>query len=179
METPSQEMIDTLYASYQWCAIIGSALLVILIVLSFIGVFEDFDASGDIGIFSLRGVLIFVASFGLCGMQAIDSGYSRISSVWIALASGAIVMVLLLLVLKLLLRLQANGTMSADDFVGSTGRVYLSIPAARAPGGRIIVQGKGCTREVSACADEAIASGTEVTVVAALTPSLFLVRPVY
>ena len=60
--------------------------------------------------------------------------------------------------------------------VGKDGTVYLGIPAGRAPGGKITVQLPGCTREVSACADEAIPTGSPISVVESLGGGLFLVK---
>ena len=85
-------------------------------------------------------------------------------------------MFLTTLVLSLLLKMQQSGNLKEEDFVGRKAKVYLSIPANRAPGGKITAYLPECTRQVIARSDEAIGVNEDVVIIEALGGGEFLVK---
>ena len=75
--------------------------------------------------------------------------------------------VLIAVVMKMILRLQADGTVSLANAVGSGGEVYLSVPPLRSGEGKVNVVIQDTMTECAAVTDEdtAIPTGTSVTVV--------------
>jgi hypothetical protein len=67
----------------------------------------------------------------------------------------------------MILRLQADGTVSLPNAVGSGGEVYLSVPALRSGEGKVNVVIQDTMTECAAVTDETspIPTGTPVTVV--------------
>ena len=76
-------------------------------------------------------------------------------------------MVLIALVMRMILRLQADGTVSLANAVGSGGEVYLSVPALRSGEGKVNVVIQDTMTECAAVTDEEapIPTGEAVTVV--------------
>ncbi len=177
-----EQVIGFLQNSYVYCAVAGTAVFAVLFVMQLMGGDADGADGADgadsvlegMNIFSIRSVMAFLATYGWAGLCFRHQGWSGVA---IALGCGVFMMLVISFLMSFLMRMQSSGNLSAEDYVGSSGRVYLSIPGGRASGGRVIVTLKGCTREVAACADEPIAQGVEVTIVAALSASVYLVRP--
>ncbi len=177
-----EQVIGFLQNSYLYCAVAGTAVFAVLFVMQLMGGDADgvdgVDGADSVlegmNLFSIRSVMAFLATYGWAGLCFRHQGWSGVA---IALGCGVFMMLVISFLTSFLMRMQSSGNLSADDFVGSSARVYLSIPGGRAAGGRVIVTLKGCTREVAACADEPIAQGVEVTIVAALSANVYLVRP--
>ncbi|MGN0878012.1 MAG: hypothetical protein ACI4WT_00990 [Oligosphaeraceae bacterium] len=177
-----EQVIGFLQNSYLYCAVAGTAVFAVLFVMQLMGGDADgadgVDGADNVlegmNIFSIRSVMAFLATYGWAGLCFRHQGWSGVA---IALGCGVFMMLVISFLTSFLMRMQSSGNLSADDFVGCGARVYLSIPGGRAAGGRVIVTLKGCTREVAACADEPIAQGAEVTIVAALSANVYLVRP--
>ena len=170
---------------YLFVAVAGTTVFVIQFLMTVAGLHGESDI-GDfevdahditdvqgVNFFSLKSIVAFVAFFGWGGVFWGHLGWGGFS---IAFACGLIMMTLTALVLSLLLKMQQSGNLRDDDFVGKKAKVYLSIPANRAPGGKITAYLAECTRLVSARSDEAVEANEEVIILEALGGGEFLVR---
>ena len=181
---------DTVMSLYWGLAIGGSLFFVLNLIFSSLGgvdnpaeVAEDgtFDAADhldtgyeDFHFLSLRAILAFVSVFGWCGVLWGKYGF------WGFLAAfvfGFIAMGLTALAIWGMMRLQHSGNVKTNDFIGKTGTVYMQIPGGNGHG-KITVTVGGSTREVAAVADEPLATGTPVKVVAVIDQSLYRVEKV-
>lgn len=186
----SNFLADTRLNSIYWgLAVFGSVFFGITCLLAIFGVGGlddgmDLDADGvsldhidhgflDFNLFSIRSILAFLTVFGWGGVMW---GHYGLWGFLAAFAAGFATMFLTAFVIWCLMKLQSSGTISNRLFLGQTGSVYLSIPGGRSVPGKVTVQLKGATHELKAVADEAIATGTAVTIVEQLADSLFLVE---
>ncbi len=181
--------------SYMFIAVLGSTILVVQFILSLFG-FGDGHSDGvdgadsdmsnldsmedvqmsdmlQVNFFSLKSLVAFFAFYGWGGVLF---DHLRWGGFVIAILCGLLMMTVVSLLMALMLKMQQSGNIQANDLVGKDGTVYLGIPADRAPGGKITVQLPGCTREVAACSDEVIPTGTPISVVESLGSGIFLVK---
>ena len=122
---------------------------------------------GNLRLFTLRGILAFLAVWGWAVLAITRAGRPWLMGVLLGLLLGAAAMVLIALVMQMILRLQADGTVSLNNAVGCGGEVYLSVPALRSGEGKVNVVIQDTMTECAAVTDEekAIPTGTRVTVV--------------
>ena len=174
---------DTVMSLYWGLAVGGSLFFVLNLIFASIGGPDD-SADGaedvvdadiaDFHFLSLRAILAFVSVFGWCGVLWGKYGF------WGFLAAfvfGFIAMGLTALAIWGMMRLQHSGNVKTNDFIGKTGTVYMQIPGGNGHG-KITVTVGGSTREVAAVADEPLATGTPVKVVAVIDQSLYRVEKV-
>lgn len=170
---------------YLFVAVLATAVFVIQFLMSIAGISGD-GGDGDFSVdshdaadisglnfFSVKAIVSFVAFFGWGGYFFGHLGWGGLA---IAFFCGLLMMFLTALVISLLLKMQQSGNINGDDYVGKTGKVYLSIAADRAKAGMVTVDFPGCTRQVEALADTEIATGKAVTIVEKLTDHTFLVK---
>ena len=174
---------------YLFIAVTGSVILALQFILSMTGLHTDVDADASgadfdvnandvsdvagLNFFSLKAIIAFITFFGWGGFFY---GHLGIGGLGIALLSGLVMMVLTAFLVSLMLKLQQSGNITAEALVGRHGTVYLTIPAGRAPGGLVTVNLPGCTRQISARADEEFKTGTVVTITEDLGDGSFLVK---
>ncbi|MBP5232700.1 MAG: hypothetical protein J6333_04780 [Planctomycetes bacterium] len=178
-------------ANVYWVmAVAGTTAFVISAALSFFGGAgeagdvdaDDFaggnahaDTGGaDFKLISFRSLTAFFTFFGWSGVLWGGSGWGGFAA---ALAAGTVMMVVVALVLWAMLRLQDNGNLRPEDFVGRQGTVYLAIPAGRVAAGAVTVSVGTSTHQLAAVADAALATGAVVTVVEQVAERRFLVKP--
>ena len=145
----------------------------------------DFDADGDgdagtgadagghpglfagLKLFTLRGVVAFLAVCGWGGLWLLRMGMHPVFSVLLAVAMGFWAMLLMALFLRVALKLQDDGTMDFRNALGVAGTVYLTIPARRAGEGKVHVVVQDQLRELEAVTDDPnpIPTGSEIVVV--------------
>ena len=125
------------------------------------------EGLGSLRLFTLRGILAFLAVWGWAVLAITRAGRPWLMGVLLGLVLGAAAMVLIALVMKMILRLQADGTVSLNNAVGSGGEVYLSVPPLRSGEGKVNVVIQDTMTECAAVTDEdaPIPTGTPVTVV--------------
>ena len=186
----SNFLADTRLISVYWgLAVFGTIFFGLTCLLAIFGIGGvddgiDIDADGvsldhidhgflDFNLFSIRSILAFLTVFGWCGVMW---GHHGIWGFIAAFAAGIATMFLTALVIWGLMKLQSSGTIANRQFIGQTGSVYLGIPGGRSESGKITVRLKGATHELKAVADEAIPTGSAVTVVEQIADSLFLVQ---
>ena len=125
------------------------------------------DSLGGLRLFTFRGITAFLAVYGWGALAVSRAGHPILMAVLLGLVMGAAAMVLIALVMQMILRLQADGTVSVHNAVGSPGEVYLSVSPLRSGEGKVNVVIQDTMTECAAVTDEAepIPTGTPVTVV--------------
>lgn len=172
--------------------LVAGLVSLVLMVLSMIGLDHDdaVDAlaapdmagghDGDSGgIFSVKPLTGFFLGFGWAGGFALDSGLPLFGAIGCALAGGGAVMAVIVLMFRAILAMRSDGTARIADTVGAVGTVYLTLPAAKASGGQVVVNFRGRQETYAAlcAAERAIPSGDKVKVVAVVDTHTVLVEP--
>ncbi len=173
--------------------LVAGLVSIVLMVLSLIGMDHDdaVDALGatDLadahdgdtggGIFSVKPLTGFFLGFGWAGGLAMDAGLPFFGALACALGAGGAFMAVIVVMFRLILAMRSDGTARIGDTVGSIGTVYLSLPAAKASGGQVVVNFRGRQETFAALnsADRAVPSGDKVKVVAVVDPHTVLVEP--
>ena len=125
------------------------------------------EGLGSLRLFTLRGILAFLAVWGWAVLAITRAGRPWLMGVLLGLVLGAAAMVLIALTMQMILRLQADGTVSLNNAVGSGGEVYLSVPPLRSGEGKVNVVIQDTMTECAAVTDEEapIPTGASITVV--------------
>lgn len=130
---------------------------------------DDFDASGLEGlrIFTVRGIIAFLVVFGWVGVVMQDAEIHLGITLAVATVSGFAMMVVLAFLFKAILKLRSDGNIDNRNAIGVSGKVYLTIPAARSGSGKvqIVLQGSCVERDAVTDEAEAIPTGAEIVVV--------------
>ena len=171
---------------YLFIAVTGSVIFAPQFIMTGAGIHSDVELDGagfdvdshdisdiqGLNFFSLKAIVAFVTFFGWGGYFYGHLGWTGLA---IAFGCGLIMMFLTALVVSLLLKMQQSGNITPAELVGQRGTVYLTVPAGRAPGGMVTVTLPGCTRQVSARADNELKTGTAVVISENLGGGSFLV----
>jgi len=134
---------------------------------------HDVHTGGDGGdslslhLFTLRGIINFFAVYGWAALAVSRAGHPWIAAILTGLLLGTAALVGTAVVMRLFLRLQADGTIDPLNAVGLTGEAYLRIPEKRQGRGKVNVVIQGSLTECNAVTDgeEPIPTGTPVTVI--------------
>lgn len=130
---------------------------------------ETVDASGLDGlrIFTLRGIIAFFVVFGWVGVLMQDAGIHLAITLLAASVSGFAMMVALAFLFRAVMKLRNDGNADNRNAIGTSGKVYLTIPPARSGAGKVEVMLQGAFVERNAVTDEteAIPTGAEIVVV--------------
>ena len=155
---------------YTICAVAGSVLVLLQVVLQALGMFAetDFDAHGadmdggadasgvDVdsdahgepaghgniffGILSFKALCAFAAIFGLVGLIMTDRSADQLVRVGVSVMSGVAGMVVVASMMRGLSRLQSSGTIRIANAVGKTGSCYLRIPGGSSGVGKVTIE---------------------------------------
>src|SRR5688572_14124277 len=157
---------------FLWCAIAGGAVLVFQLVAGVIGLefghahdghFGD-SAGEGLNLLSVRSIAAGVAFFGIAGLAA--ASFGSMVALAAAIVAGGAASVGVAALIKTFGRLERDGTLSLSSAIGTTGSVYLSIPARRDGAGKIHVTVQNRLVECRAVTDEEpLPTGTNVLVV--------------
>ncbi len=145
------------------------------------GDFHDGAAHGTgLRLFTLQGIVAFFAVGGWLGVVLQDAGAPDWSSLLIALAGGAMALLLVAVVIRWFSSMQESGTLSMRNAIAQTGTVYLRIPPQRTGTGKVNLMVQEQLRELDAVTDgeTAIAVGASVQVVGLAGETTLLVRSV-
>lgn len=163
------------------CAVIGGFFVIIKLVLQFIGgdahtgidVDSDIDVGSqhvdsDVGfrLLSMHGLSAFFMMFGLVGLALYrQSQAGVIIAIAGAVTAGFLAVWSIGKLFQGAVNLQASGTLKTADAIGSTGTVYLTIPAQGT--GLVTLNFRNRLREFDAREKNGIevATGTPVRVV--------------
>jgi len=177
------------------CAVVGGFFVLVKLVLQFVGADTDMDTDLDIDadsgidihhvdsdmgfkLLSLYGLTSFLMMFGLVGLALYRQSHAGfVVSLAGGTAAGFASVWVIGRLFALIGRLQSSGTLDTATATGSTGTVYLTIPAGGT--GRVTINFKGRLREFDAMAasGEQLATGTPIRV-ARVDASLLVVEPI-
>ena len=184
------EGMSGLEQTYWWIAIVGSAVFVIIFILTFIGGDGDADMEADgsefhaddggVGFqfFTFKNVVAFFTIFGWTGITCIQSELSTPLTLVLATIAGLLMMVITSSLFYWMHKLAASGTLKIANAVGLVGEVYLPIGANRSTMGKLQIKVQGSLRELEAITDdsEGIKTGTMVEVTEIIGAEILLVK---
>jgi membrane protein implicated in regulation of membrane protease activity len=125
------------------------------------------DSSWLFGIISFRTLVAAAAFFGLGGLAATSAGWEMFMRLGTALVSGAVAMVAVHGVLKMLGKLGDDATVRIHKALGQEGTVYVPIAAAKERAGKVQLKLQNRIMEYEAVtAGDRLATGARVRVVA-------------
>lgn len=168
---------------YWGIALISSAIFVIQLILTLIGLDADLEADVDggdgLGIISLRSLITFTTFFGWGGIVAMERDLSTGKVVMLAFLAGFLAMVALAYALSQMLKLQESGTVDVINAISKEGQVYLRIPVAKDGKGMIHVNMENKLMEFEAISDGAeIPTGSKVRITDVLNKNVMLVTAI-
>ncbi|WP_117880008.1 hypothetical protein [Aureibaculum luteum] len=188
-----QEFFDgmsTFEQTYWIIALIGSAIFIVILIMTFLGGDMDSDMvadgtdfeadDGGVGFqfFTFKNLIAFFTIFGWTGV--VCTGYDLSDGVilTISVIAGLLMMVATSSLFYFMNRLTEDGTLKIKNAIGTVGEVYLPIGANRSKTGKIQVSVQGSLRELEALTDENIdlATGTVVKVIEIVSAELLLVE---
>ena len=127
------------------------------------------DAAGwdALKLFTLRGIVAFFVTFGWVGIVMDSAGAAIWATIPVAFACGAAMMYLLAMLFRWLMKLRSDGNIDNRNAIGTSGKVYLTIPASRSGAGKVQMLLQGVFVERNAVTDEEapIPTGAEIVVV--------------
>lgn len=128
------------------------------------------DNIGDDGLalFTVRGILAFLAVGGWSGVFFIDAGIPPALTIVLALLVGCAALVGCALLIKLILKLQSNGNIQLSNAIGKVGQVYIPIPPQMKGSGKINITIQDKYTEILAMTNESepLKTGEMVRVIA-------------
>jgi tRNA A-37 threonylcarbamoyl transferase component Bud32 len=187
---------DYLETIYDVCWVVGGTLLLCQFLLSLLGLGHHHEIGSDgghfdhghdagthhdtsheggetglswfVGLLTFRTLVAALLFFGLAGRAAAPEVGPQPSLI-VALAAAAGALFLVAAIMKSLYRLKSDGAVRIDRAVGSTGTVYLSIPAHKSGLGKVLLNVQNRTVEYQAMtAHQALPTGTPVVVQAVI-----------
>jgi hypothetical protein len=131
------------------------------------GTHHPFDAAALFKVLSFKAVVAALAFFGLGGLAAQSAEFPAPQALLIAVACGGAALVGMQKLLRLMTRLNADGSLRLERAIGKSGTVYLAIPAAGHGAGKIHLKLQNRLVELEAvnASAERIAAGATIVVV--------------
>ncbi|HOF18227.1 MAG TPA: hypothetical protein PK082_04900 [Phycisphaerae bacterium] len=139
---------------------------------------EAADSAAAFKVLSLRAVLAFCTMFAWAGALYLNLGTRVAIALLYALAWGLAGWALVAVLVNWMRRLSESGTPRLSSCVGTTGTVYLHIPAGGCGEARVMVSGVISTVKARAADGGQMVAGTPVRVTAVLDHSTISVAPV-
>lgn len=159
-------------------AVIGGGVLVIQLILSMLGMADhDFggDHHGELGdageamsLLSVRSLSAGLAFFGLGGMGMQALGFHVLLAIPVGLLAGLVAAVLVGHAMRLMMRMEEDGSLDMSRAVGAQGIVYLRIPGSRSAPGKVHLEVEGRMVECQAVSSEPLDTGAQVMVIEVL-----------
>ena len=183
------DTLSLLGQCYWAVAVAGTTLMLVMLVLSFFAL--DGDGDGDVdmdgpeghpsglGLLSTRAISAFLMGFGWAGIFCYNADVSGGLSILIATAFGVFWLWIIVKLIKFLYSLKHDGTVHYENAIGSTGQVYIPIPAGMQGNGQIQLTVQGRFRVVDAVThhSERLEKNLRVRVTEMLDPSTVIVEP--
>jgi len=181
--------MSTLEQTYWIIALIGSAVFLIIFILTLIGGGDadmeadasDFEADdGGVGFqfFTFKNIVAFFTIFGWTGITCLDNELSTGLTLVISTIAGLIMMFITSLLFYWMHKLAESGTLIIKNAVGVIGEVYLPIGAKRSKMGKVQIKVQGSLRELEAITDEEeeLKTGAMVKVIEIVSAEILLVE---
>lgn len=162
--------LSGLEIAYFIIACIGTLALLIQIVLMIVGAGSDADMDMDtdtdgdgsldshtdtgVSLFTLKGLTAFFAIGGWTGMLMLSYNINVGISVAVSVVAGLAAYFVVWGLIRLVLRLQEDGTADYATAIGKEATVYVSIPAGRSGRGKVTLVLQGRYTEADAVTDE-------------------------
>lgn len=162
--------LSGLEVAYFIVACIGTLALLIQIIMMIVGAGGDgdidldtdtdadgeFDSHTDTGLslFTLKGLTAFFAIGGWTGMLMLSYDIHVGISVAVSVVAGLAAYFVVWGLIRLMLKLQEDGTLDYASAVGKDATVYVGIPANRGGRGKITLVLQGRYTELDAVTDE-------------------------
>ena len=176
------------------CAILGGLILVVQLMLGMLGIVHDGidgpgghdgvhvdqheGASAGLNLLSVRALSAGLGFFGIGGLAGLATGLGLLAALPFGVGLGLAAMVGTAMITRWMLTLEDDGSVSIHGAVGSTGTVYLSIPADRKGTGKVLLTLQNRTVEYQAITpQEALPTGAAVLVVDVVGPDTVEVVP--
>lgn len=173
---------------YWVISIVASVLQAFLLVGAFMGGGSDFDHGVDshdgsttdsVKVLSLRILVAFFVGFGWMGVLAQRQQLPGGTTVLMAAGSGLVFMLLMFATMRMLMTMRHDGSLRYENAIGHQGKVYVTIPPARAGVGQIEVMLQGRLITADAVTDEpgALAPRSGILITSLMPPNTFVVKP--
>ena len=174
--------------------IVSTLVLLIQTVMMFVGMDDDADGADDLPedaamddgiddgaddlsdlegleglrVLTVRGIIAFLVVFGWVGVAMDSAGLALWWTLPAATLGGFLMMLVMALLMRSVMKLRSDGSADNRNALGVSGKVYLTIPAARSGSGKVNLMLQGSYVERNAVTDEkeAIPTGCEVVVTA-------------
>ena len=124
----------------------------------------DTDTDGDgsldthtdtgVSLFTVKGLTAFFAIGGWTGMLMLSYNVGVAITVPVSVVAGLAAYFIVWALIRLVLKLQEDGTLNYASAIGQTATVYVSIPASRTGRGKITLVLQGRYTELDAVTDE-------------------------
>jgi len=175
-----------------WIIAIPFSVIFILqtIMTLFMGDVTDVDSGGDVDasidgdhgldfqFLSLKNLVAFFTIFGWSGIACINAGVSVPLTIFISLAAGLLMMVIMASLMYFMYKLTDDGSLKLINAKGKIGTVYLTIPAKRSGMGKVQISVQGL-RTLDAMTDhsEEIKTGAIIEVTEIFNNEILIVKP--
>lgn len=162
--------LSGLEIAYFIIACIGTVALLVQIVMMLIGAGGEADADFDtdtdgdgsldthtdtgVSLFTVKGLTAFFAIGGWTGMLMLSYDVGVAITVPVSVVAGLAAYFIVWALIRLVLKLQEDGTLNYASAIGQTATVYVSIPASRTGRGKITLVLQGRYTELDAVTDE-------------------------
>ena len=127
---------------------------------------DDFGLEG-LRILTVKGIISFLVVFSWVGIVLESVGAQLFITIPVSAVCGFATMVLLAFLMRAVMKLRSDGNMDTKNAIGTSGKVYLTIPPARSGEGKVQLLLQGSFVELGAVTDDevAIPTGSEIVVV--------------
>lgn len=140
---------------------------------------DAIDGGGGMNLYTFRNLVNFCLGFGWTAILLQDQVASVGLRIFLSVLVGVALVAGVMYLFKWLSGMQQNGTINVyRSAVGCQGKVYLTIPAARAGEGKVQITISGAVREYAAVtdSDNTLKTGTSIRVVEVINDSTLLVE---
>ena len=127
---------------------------------------DDFGLEG-LRILTVKGIISFLVVFSWVGIVLESLGAQLFITIPVSAVCGLATMLLLAFLMRAVMKLRSDGNIDTKNAIGTSGKVYLTIPPARSGEGKVQLLLQGSFVELGAVTDDetAIPTGSEVVVV--------------
>ena len=127
---------------------------------------DDFGLEG-LRILTVKGIISFLVVFSWVGIVLESVGAQLFITIPVSAVCGLATMLLLAFLMRAVMKLRSDGNIDTKNAIGTSGKVYLTIPPARSGEGKVQLLLQGSFVELGAVTDDetAIPTGSEIVVV--------------
>lgn len=134
------------------------------------------DHAGGLRVFTVRGIVAFLAIFGWTGVAALDMGAEPPIAFVAAFIAGTLALLIVVVIIRSSMKLQQSGNLDLQNAIGQIGEVYLTIPK----GGRgkitLIIQERYIEMD-AICPNRTVKYGEQVKVTGITNNNTLIVTP--